>query len=522
MLPEIVGMDIFVVFIVILAFTYYVLFLSRKAKNGVPPEWPFVGMLPSLFIHFNDLYDTISRILIECGGTFIVKGLPQPTVLTSDPTNVEYILTTKFSSFPKGPGFRSAFTDLFGDGLFNVDGEPWIQQRKASVVQLNSVSSLTYVLKSVQESLLQNLIPILDNTVSTGSAMDLQDIFFRFTFDNICKFAFGVEMGCLSPSLPAIPFVKAFDDAVEASCSRFTTPISFRKIMRCLGLGIDAKLQSALKTIDQFVMEIVSSRREELGIAKNRMSDSRADLLSIFMKSPDKNGVPYSDTFLRGICLSFILAGSDTTSVALSWFFWLLLQHSHVEENILKEIHRILKDRPAHVKPGDPVCFSREELKEMHYLHACLSETMRLYPPVPLGRKEAIEDEVLPDGTPMKKGTAIMYVTYAMGRMESIWGSDCMEFKPKRWLNDEGAFVNQSVYRYPVFHGGPRMCLGRDFAYLQMKHIAASILYRYKLRLVNEGEEVKYKVGGLTLFMKNGLPVTVQSRVTEQSRYYSV
>jgi hypothetical protein len=134
---EIVGMDSFVVLIVsFLAFTYYVLFLSRKAKNGVPPEWPFVGMLPSLFIHFNDLYDSISRILIGCGGTFIVKGLPQPTVLTSDPANVEYILTTKFSSFQKGPSFRSAFTDVFGDGMFNVDGELWIQQRKASVVEV--------------------------------------------------------------------------------------------------------------------------------------------------------------------------------------------------------------------------------------------------------------------------------------------------------------------------------------------------------------------------------------------------
>ena len=133
--------------------------------------------------------------------------------------------------------------------------------------------------------------------------------------------------------------------------------------------------------------------------------------------------------------------------------------------------------------------------------------------------KEAIEDEVLPDGTPMKKGTAIVYIAYAMGRMESIWGRDCMEFKPNRWLNDEGVFVNQSVYKYPVFHGGPRMCIGRDFAYLQMKHVAASILYRYRLKLVNKDEQLKYKVGGLTIFIKNGLHVTLQARVTEQSGF---
>lgn len=116
----------------------------------------------------------------------------------------------------------------------------------------------------------------------------------------------------------------------------------------------------------------------------------------------------------------------------------------------------------------------------------------------------------------MKKRTAISYVAYAMGRMESIWGGDCMEFKPKRWLNDEGVFVKQSVYKYPVFHGGPRMCLGRDFAYLQMKHVAASILYRYRLKLANESAQLKYKVRGLTLFMKNGLRITVQPRRIEK------
>jgi len=130
-----------------------------------------------------------------------------------------------------------------------------------------------------------------------------------------------------------------------------------------------------------------------------------------------------------------------------------------VEENILKEIQSILKKRSVNVKVGDPLCFSRKELKEMHYLHACLFEAMRLYPPMPLDGREAIEDEVLPDGIAMKKGTAIFYVNDAMGRMESIWGRDYMEFKPKRWLSDEGVFMNQSVYKYLVFHGDPRRIL---------------------------------------------------------------
>eukprot|EP01018_Ginkgo_biloba_P028316 Gb_10605 [translate_table: standard] len=85
----------------------------------------------------------------------------------------------------------------------------------------------------------------------------------------------------------------------------------------------------------------------------------------------------------------------------------------------MEEIHWIiLQWRSGFV--GDTVCFSREELKQMHYLHAALTQTMSLYPPVPLDKKQATEDLILPDGTPMKKGMSVNYVIYAMGRMESI------------------------------------------------------------------------------------------------------
>lgn len=122
---------------------------------------------------------------------------------------------------------------------------------------------------------------------------------------------------------------------------------------------------------------------------------------------------------------------------------------------------------------------------------------------------QVVEDDVFPDGTVLKKGTKVIYAVYAMGRMESIWGKDCMEYKPERWLKD-GRFMSESAYKFTAFNGGPRLCLGKDFAYYQMKVVAASILHRYQVKVV-EKHPVVPKMA-LTLYMKHGLQVTLCRR----------
>ncbi|KAH7864814.1 hypothetical protein Vadar_034154 [Vaccinium darrowii] len=88
---------------------------------------------------------------------------------------------------------------------------------------------------------------------------------------------------------------------------------------------------------------------------------------------------------------------------------------------------------------------------------------MRLYPPVQFDSKFCQEDDTLPDGTFVKKGTRVTYHPYAMGRMERIWGPDCLEFKPERWL-ENGVFRPVSPFKYPVFQAGVRVCLGKELA----------------------------------------------------------
>ncbi|KAK7258083.1 hypothetical protein RIF29_32516 [Crotalaria pallida] len=511
--------------IMIAVIVFIVIHSLRQKKHHGLPVWPVLGMLPSLVTGIRtNTYEWLTDILNQQNGTFTFKGpwfSSLNSIITSDPRNLEYLLKTKFTNFPKGTYFRDTVRDLLGDGIFNADNETWQKQRKTASIEFHSTKFRQLTTDSLFQLVHSRLLPVLESSAKKSEAIDLQDILLRLTFDNVCMIAFGVDPGCLSLELPVIPFAKAFEDATEATVLRFVTPTCMWKAMRFLNLGMERKLKESIKGVDEFAENVIRTRKKELSLHCEEDKKQRSDLLTIFMKLKDENGEPYSAKFLRDICVNFILAGRDTSSVALSWFFWLLHQNPEVEERILEEICRVVSQSRKDLKKeefGNSLTFRPEEIKKMDYLHAALSEALRLYPSVPVDHKEVVEDDSFPDGTVLKKGTKVIYAIYAMGRMEAIWGKDCKEFKPDRWLRDNGQFMSESAYKFTAFNGGPRLCLGKDFAYYQMKYVAASIIYRYHVKVV-ENHPVVPKLA-LTMYMKHGIKVNLHKRDVVQVQNY--
>ncbi|OVA05873.1 Cytochrome P450 [Macleaya cordata] len=510
-LPEVHFFELFLAFILFVSIHYL-----RQRKHHALPVWPFVGMFPSLLIGIHaGFYDWLtSTILDQPNATFTYIGVNRLNcVFTANPRNVEHILKTKFSNFRKGEFFRTNTYDLLGDGIFNANGEIWHRQRKTASLEFHSPEYRNMTTESLIELVHSRLLLVLEDSIKQLSAVaiDLQELLLRLTFDNICMIAFGVDPGCLRPGLPEIPFARAFEDATEGTVFRFVTPTFIWKAMKYLNMGVEKKLKNDTSQVDKFAEEVIQTRKKELSLEQSNDTKLRSDLLTVFMRLKDDQGKPFSDKFLRDICVNLILAGRDTSSVALSWFFWLLDQNPAVEKRILEEIYGLIAERKNsnNEESKNSVIFMPEEVKKMDYLQAALSEALRLYPSVPLGHKEVDEDDVFPDGTLLKKGTKVVYATYTMGRMESIWGKDCREYKPERWLRD-GRFTSESAYKFTAFNGGPRLCLGKDFAYYQMKFVAASIIYRYRVKVV-ENHLVSPKLA-LTMYMKYGLKVTLSRR----------
>jgi len=200
---------------------------------------------------------------------------------------------------------------------------------------------------------------------------------------------------------------------------------------------------------------------------------------------------------MEEMVLNFLIAGRDTTAQALSWTFFLLIQHPEVEKRVFDEIAEVCGE-------GD---LMYEHVNRLTYLQAVLHESLRLYPSVPLDLKTALRPDTLPDGTSVAKGDVIVYNIYAMGRSEKIWGKDACEFKPDRWLSKEFP----SLYAYPVFNAGPRECLGRRLALVEMKACLVHVLRSVKLTLAVPPEDIRYDVQ-LTIGMSSGLPCKVEPR----------
>ncbi|MBA0874213.1 hypothetical protein Goshw_013562, partial [Gossypium schwendimanii] len=249
--------------------------------------------------------------------------------VTADPRNLEHVLKTKFSVYPKGPSFRENVGDLLSDGLFSADDETWRRQRKAASIEFHSAKFRRLTTESSAELVHARLLSPL-----------------------------GVDPGCLIPELPNIPFSKALEDATEMTALRFVTPTWVWKTMKCLDLGSEKKLKKLIKDVDEFAKKVIETRKKELSVSLRQGSD----LLTVFMASKDEEGKPFSDQFLRDICVNFILADRDTLAVALSWFFWLLVgKNPRVEEKIVAEISGIVKEREE-IKNGELI-FKAEALR---------------------------------------------------------------------------------------------------------------------------------------------------------------
>ncbi|PIA40571.1 hypothetical protein AQUCO_02500346v1 [Aquilegia coerulea] len=480
---------------------------SSKKKKAITysfTTYPILGNLPDFLINRHRFLDWVTYILSNKPTNTLTFRRPGKIqgVITANPLNVEYMLKTNFENYPKGDRFIILLKGFLGRGIFNSDGDLWKIQRKVASFEFSTKSLRTFVIDNVRLELQARLIPLLIRASRMNKVIDIQDLLERFAFDNVCKVAFNEDPACLGgDGTSGSEFMRAFEDAATLSAGRFMYAFPLIWILKKIfNIGSEKRLRESSKIVHEFAEKIIKARIQDKEITQ------KSDLLSRFIATNDENSTN-SLEFLRDIVISFILAGRDTTSSALSWFFWLLSSRPDIERNILEEITAIRTSSGKCI--GDT--FELDELRQMHYLHAAISEAMRLYPPVAVDTKACLKDDVMPDGTFVGEGWFVTYSAFSMGRMEKIWGKDCNEYVPERWLENNGTFRPESPFKYPAFHAGPRMCLGKDMAYIQMKSIAASVIEKFEMDVVDK-TTCPHHVLSLTLRMKDGLMVKVKER----------
>nr|GEZ51821.1 cytochrome P450 [Tanacetum cinerariifolium] len=454
---------------------FYNIDYFRIRRSSLPTKWPIFGMTPTFLCYFHCFHDYTTSILKQNDGTFLYKGPSFANIdllFTSDPANIHYISTTNFHNYPKGQSFRDMF-DILGDGVFNCDSKLWELHRKTTMSLFKDDKFMKFVEKTMWNNVDEKLMPVLDSMSERGSVADLQ----------------------------------TFTKSEETIFNRHYLPKCYWKILNRLKIGHEKHLIDAFKLSDELFYKFINEKREQETKANDEQAEDLTLLTGYMREYKDQTGSSGNpDKFVKDTLLSLMVAGRDTTSSALTSFFYLLSKNPVAESKIREEIREQLG-----MKEGEEwKQFGANELGNLVYLHAALCEALRLFPPVPINTKVAIEADTLPSGHRVNSSTKILLHSYAMGRMETIWGQDCLEFKPERWISLKGGIKHVPSYNFTAFHAGPRTCLGKKISLIQMKLVAATVVYNYKVEVM-EGQPVTLKAS-VILQLEYGLMVKFRKR----------
>lgn len=420
-------------------------------------------MRHDLIGYFNSLFRYAD--LERCGEIVEIQVKPaQRYLLTRDPEHIKAVLTTKFGSFGKGDQFHDLWSPFLGDSIFTTDGSRWHDSR--SLIRPMFIKDRVSDL-AIFERWISALIDKVDEAQPfLGSPMrevDIMDLFYRMTLDVTTDFLLGAGVNSLEN--PKAEFAQAFNE-VQSIQMYMTMLGPFNRLVP------RGRYRKGIKTIDRFVMPFIESA---LALPQDELEKlSNSDKSFTFLHSI----VRYTrdPRVLRDQLVAVLLAGRDTTAATLSWAFYELSRYPERYARLRREVLDAV---------GRTRTPTYDDLKNMQYLRHVLNETLRLYPAVPFNLRTALEDTTIPGapGAPpisVVQGDTVVYSTLAMQRHAALYpragekgagagGFDPALFAPERWES-----WAPKAWNYVPFNGGPRICVGQNFAMTEMAYCSKS------------------------------------------------
>ncbi|OOF96432.1 hypothetical protein ASPCADRAFT_47635 [Aspergillus carbonarius ITEM 5010] len=393
--------------------------------------------------------------------TFQFRQLGNDIISTAEPKNVQAVLATQFKDFELGQVRRNTMHWLLGSGIFTADGDHWSRSRALLRPQFtrDQISDLDLEERHVQ--LAMQAMPV--DATGWTPATDIQTIFFRLTMDTATEFLFGESVQSQAAALsngtiPQDNFPAQFDRGQWYAAQR----ARFEKFYWIVDNKESRELNQAVHAyVDRFVNAALSSDPEKKPahyVFLHGLAEATRDPVE-----------------LRSQLLNILLAGRDTTASLLSWCVLFLARYPDVFTALRATI---LAEFGTYTQPHD-ITFAN--LKSCRPLQNFLNEVLRLYPIVPGNRRTAVRNTTLPTGGGptgtdpiyIKKGQSVFYSTFVMHRRPDLWGPDADEFRPDRWSE------RKVGWEYLPFNGGPRICIGQQFALTEAGYVLVRLLQRF-------------------------------------------
>ena len=408
----------------------------------------------------------------EYGDIFYYRAGWIHVYFLNHPELIESVLVRNHQNFQKGRVIRNSRW-FFGDGLLTSEGQHWKRQRRLaqSAFHRDRIVSYANVMTNYAEQMLSHW--------QDGAIIDVHQEMMRLTLRIVVRALFDVEAEETEEISRSLNVMMR-----NSTGARLILPPFFRQ----LPLPGMFELRRAVSKLKDTVNRIIELHRRNEG-------DS-GDLLSVLMEARDEDGSRMDDQQLRDEVMTFLLAGHETTALALSWTWYLLSQNQQVEHKLHQELDRVLGGRVPTVS----------DLSSLTYTERVIKESMRLYPPAWSVARTVINDFEL-GGYRIPAGANVVMSQWIMHRDPRFF-SDPEKFDPDRWSNDN--LQKLPKFAYFPFGGGPRQCIGSSFAMMEAVLLLATIAARFQLSNV-EGKSV-VPVPSFTLRPKEGICVTLRKR----------
>ncbi|PHU05579.1 Protein LUTEIN DEFICIENT 5, chloroplastic [Capsicum chinense] len=430
------------------------------------------------------------------GHIYRLAAGPRNFVIVSDPAIAKHVLKN-YGKYGKGL-VAEVSEFLFGSGFAIAEGPLWTARRRAVVPSLHK-KYLSVIVDRVfcrcAERMVEKLLP----DAISGSAVNMEAKFSQLTLDVIGLALFNYNFDSLTTDSPVIDAVYT---ALKEAELRSTDLLPYWQAALCKIIPRQIKAENAVSVIRQTVEELIAKCKEIVESEGERINedeyvnDRDPSILRFLLASREE----VSSVQLRDDLLSMLVAGHETTGSVLTWTSYLLSKDLSALEKAHEEVDRVLGGRSP----------TYEDMKNLKFLTRCITESLRLYPHPPVLIRRAQVADVLPGNYKVNAGQDIMISVYNIHHSLEVWDR-AEEFDPERFDMD-GPVPNETNtdFRFIPFSGGPRKCVGDQFALLEATVALAMFLQNFSFELIPD-QNISMTTGA-TIHTTNGLYMKVKQR----------
>ncbi|KAJ7785145.1 cytochrome P450 [Mycena maculata] len=414
----------------------------------------------------------------------------------------QYGPTIKRHSFFKAEATRAGLSRLVGPGVLVVEGEEHKHQNPAfGAPQIRELTSI-FVDTSIQ---LRDIWAAQVSKDGGVARIEVLHWLSKTTLDIIGLAGFNYKINALGTDANDTPdkLAEAFEAlfAAETGFSIVGLLQALFPVLRRLPTRRGNTFNKSRATIDRIAATLLADSKRQVAESGAFETGRGRDFLTLLVRANTSKEIPagqrLSDEDVLAQVPTFLVAGHETTSTALTWALFALTQNMAAQTRLREELLSVSTENPT-----------MEELNELKYLDCVVRETLRVYAPVTSTSRVALRDDVVPLGTPVtdnrgivhetlriRKGDTVPIPIVALNRDAGLWGPDAMEFKPERW-ESEPAVANgiPGIWGHTLtFLGGPRSCIGYRFSLVETKALLFTLVRTFEFELAVPVEDIGRK-----------------------------